>query len=81
MTSEEIMKKQQYITDLKHIRETTGEIYDHQIWMKHALICDDLAAFLQRLHLSDTCLTALMDLLDEEIEYIEKDEEQQGGKQ
>lgn len=74
------MKKQQHIADVIFIRDMVSEIHNHQNFMSRALICNDLAAFLYRLSLSDKCLTTLLDLLNKQVEYLKKDEESQGGK-
>lgn len=74
------MEKQQRIDNLKFIHDMVNEVNNHQNFMRHALICNDLAAFLQRLSLSDKCLTTLLDLLNKDIEHLKKDEELQGGK-
>ena len=75
------MKKQQYTPDEVFIRDMVNEVRNHQNFMSRALICNDLAAFLYRLSLSDKCLTTLIDVLDKEIERSKKDEGLQGGKQ
>ena len=74
------MKKQQRIDNLKFIHDMVNEVRNHQNFMSRALICNDLAAFLYRLSLSEKCLTTLLDLLNKEIERLKKDEESQGGK-
>ena len=74
------MKKQLRHADLKFIRDMVSEVHNHQNFMSRALICNDLATFLQRLSLSDKCLETLIDVLDKEIEDFKKDEESQGGK-
>lgn len=74
------MKQQQRIADVVFIRDMVNEVRNHQNFMSRALICNDLAAFLYRLSLSDKCLTTLIDVLDKKIEYSKKDEELQGGK-
>ena len=66
------MKKQQRTADVVFIRDLVNEVRDHQNFMRHALICNDLAAFLQRLSLSDKCLTTLLDMLNKEIERLKK---------
>lgn len=66
------MKKQQRITDVVFIRDMVNEVRNHQNFMSRALICNDLAAFLYRLSLSEKCLTTLLDLLDKDIEHLKK---------
>lgn len=73
------MKKQQRTADVVFIRDMVNEVRNHQNFMSRALICNDLAAFLYRLSLSEKCLTTLLDLLDKDIEHLKKDEESQGG--
>lgn len=65
-------EEQQRITDLEFIRDMVNEVRNHQNFMSRALICNDLAAFLYRLSLSDKCLTTLIDVLDKEIEDFKK---------
>lgn len=74
------MERQQRTVDIKFILEVVNSIRSSQNSMSHALINNDLADFFKSLSLADKCLVRLIDLLNEEVEYLEK-EESAGGEQ
>lgn len=74
------MKRRPQTTDIKFILDMINSIYSSQNRMSSALINNDLADFFKSLSLSDKCLVKLIDLLNEEVEYLEQ-EESAGGEQ
>lgn len=73
------MKQQLRATNIKFILDMINSIYSSQNRMSRALINNDLADFFKSLSLSDKCLVKLIDILNEEVEYLEQ-EESEGGK-
>lgn len=68
------MKQQKRINDLKFILDMINSARSSQNSMSRALINNDLADFFKSLSLSSNNLTMLTDLLNKNIERLEKEE-------
>lgn len=68
------MKQQKRINDLKFILDMINSARSSQNSMSRALINNDLADFFKSLSLLSNNLTMLMDLLNKDIERLEKEE-------